>query len=385
MRGLGLLVIGLAAMTWEAAVAQTLPVIVQDGHAVSSPAPAAIADQVAEATCDDAPVTPVHAEAMAATAFSAAPEGANRNEWARDLHLTFTIDSAGHPRDIRGSGAWRGSTSGIGYADDEAKAALAVWRFQPEARSDCQLTVRRSLTPLDQADIGLLAKGYGTSPVGGTGREAVRARLSPDCLSYPPLRIAAFPDLRLGTVRAGGRAWTVAHFDIADDGVVMGVTTLGSSGDAALDAEGRRAAAATVFQAGQVRRGCIVSFGRGGANLPNAPEPEPTGDELQSCPAEVRARYRTGRPIYPAAFRRRGVEGWAIIRYDIASWGEVGNVEVVQAQPADTFGEEARRIVRQGRAAPGFAAGIRCIDRVIFRMSDQEAPTSTDAVAGPSG
>ena len=46
----------------------------------------------------------------------------------------------------------------------------------------------------------------------------------------------------------------------------------------------------------------------------------------------------------------------------------IGNVAVVEAQPAAAFGEEARRLVQSSRAAPGLDAGVRCVVPVHYRM-----------------
>ena len=48
------------------------------------------------------------------------------------------------------------------------------------------------------------------------------------------------------------------------------------------------------------------------------------------------------------------------------------------AQPAAAFGEAARNIVRAGRATPGHVAGIRCTDRVIFRLPQGDEQPNAD-------
>lgn len=370
---LGLCVV--ASLAGGVASAQTPPVVSVPPESRPT-APSAVAEQYGEATCDGETLTALHAESMDSVLLPTASEGADRSVYAQDMELFFTIDADGRPRDIRGPSIRRGSI-GIGYWDDEAKAALAVSRFAGGARGDCRLTVHRSLTLLTDAQPARLARGFGTARASDPVRQTVRARLAPDCLTLPALDVAAYPDLSRGSVRPGGRAWTVVRFKISSDGTTQAVSTLDSTGDADFDAEGRRSVSATRFRPGSSRSGCIVSFGRSGAPQTDAPDPEPTGDILQSCPAEVRARYTPGHLQFPRAFLRRGVEGWAIVRFDIATWGAIGNVEVLQSQPADTFGHQAQRIIQQGRASPGFTPGVRCVDRVIFQMAAEASPTDT--------
>lgn len=49
------------------------------------------------------------------------------------------------------------------------------------------------------------------------------------------------------------------------------------------------------------------------------------------------------------------------MRFDLATWGQVGNVEVIDAQPAAAFGDSGRRTVQTGRAEPSTSHGVRCV------------------------
>ncbi len=68
------------------------------------------------------------------------------------------------------------------------------------------------------------------------------------------------------------------------------------------------------------------------------------------------------------------IEGWALVRFDFATWGQVGNLSVIEAQPASAFAESAGRTVLSGRADPGFTAGVRCVVPVRYRIGDTPAP-----------
>ena len=147
------------------------------------------------------------------------------------------------------------------------------------------------------------------------------------------------------------------------EGRTVDVETLGSSGDTVFDAETRRAVSETVVQGGAPLRGCVANFYRIGERLPAPDLPEREDDQLQNCPAEVRTRFQArGAPeTFPVAFRERGIEGWALVRFDLATWGQVGNVEVIDAQPAAAFGDSGRRTVQAGRAEPSNSHGVRCV------------------------
>ena len=84
--------------------------------------------------------------------------------------------------------------------------------------------------------------------------------------------------------------------------------------------------------------------------------------------------------VSPEVFRRRGIEGWAVIAFDLAPWGAVGNAKVVAAEPAAEFGEAAQRIVFGSATAPSKQGYTNCIVRVRYAMrkQDREAQASID-------
>ena len=71
---------------------------------------------------------------------------------------------------------------------------------------------------------------------------------------------------------------------------------------------------------------------------------------------------------FPAAFRRRGIEGWAVVRFDVAPWGETGDVEVLASEPADAFGKAAARLIASARKAKAGRGDVGCVEKVLFKM-----------------
>lgn len=315
----------------------------------------------ARAMCDGALITPTWREELGPVVLWQAPDAGS------EMSLAFTIDGDGRTRDIRVTQHF------VGADDDAIQASLAAWRFPAQAK-DCRLTVRWRTTRLDEAEPSDLLRYFAVTRTNGPLRDAVARKLGgpgADCdrRDRPP-RLMAFPDFKAGRrPPPGGRTWTVVRWNVDAEGRATDVETLGSSGDADLDAEGRRAVGETLLRPGPALTGCVYNFYRVGETLPAPPFPPEREDPLQKCPDEIGDRFiARPNPDFPEAFRQRAVEGWALVRFDIATWGEVGNVEVVEAQPAAVFGEQARRLVQSGRATPAFDAGVRCVVPVHYRM-----------------
>jgi len=57
-------------------------------------------------------------------------------------------------------------------------------------------------------------------------------------------------------------------------------------------------------------------------------------------------------PDYPMACASRGIEGWALVRFDITATGGVMNAEVVDAEPKGCFERSALRAIRQWKYRP---------------------------------
>ncbi|WP_395944565.1 TonB family protein [Brevundimonas sp.] len=344
---------------------------------------AAIQLPSASATCGDVAVQPLVAEEFAPTAFT-------RGGPVSDGLLDFSIADDGRTLDIR---PVQPSSIPVGVRDNAApQAVLAGWRFPAEAHKDCRLTIRWRTLPLAQAetDTSDLMKLFAVSQTTRPIRQAVALRLGgdgADCGDRWGGRrpsLVSYPDFLTGRRPSpGARTWTIVRWNIDAAGEFTDVETLGSSGDADLDAETRRAISDSSAKPGPARKGCVANYYRWGEPLPAPPLPpeDQRKDPLQNCPAEIGERFKARRDlIYPAAFSQRSIEGWALVRFDIAPWGAIGNVEVIESQPAAAFGDDARRMVQGSTATPAFNAGIRCVVPVRYRMGESLA--DDDAATG---
>lgn len=328
-------------------------------------------DPAVETTCGDIPVQPIYREDLPPSAGDASSRTASVSTFR------FAVAPDGRTLNIRPE------TPASGYAlaarAVEVQASLAAWRFDPEVRADCRLTIRHQPVSVDEAPASLLLRYYGVTRDLGPLRNTVARRLGGpggNCMGPDRPRrraqLTSHPDFRVGKrPPTGGYAWTVLRWNNDAEGRYTDVETLGSSGDALFDAETRRAMSDSRLHPGEPATGCVYNFFRRGESLPAPPVPpkEEREDALQQCPDATASRLSPVRELpYPPAFRARGIEGWALVRFDVASWGQIGNVEVLEAQPAAAFGDGARNLVSQRRATPSFEAAIRCVQPVHYRM-----------------
>ncbi|MBT8340581.1 MAG: energy transducer TonB [Desulfatitalea sp.] len=62
-------------------------------------------------------------------------------------------------------------------------------------------------------------------------------------------------------------------------------------------------------------------------------------------------------PIYPMAAKRRGIEGWVTVRFEVNEKGVVDQVTIIESQPPDTFNDSVTRCMRGWRFQPGTVEG----------------------------
>lgn len=87
-----------------------------------------------------------------------------------------------------------------------------------------------------------------------------------------------------------------------------------------------------------------------------------------NCPAKL--PWTTGPSlVFPSAFLNRRVEGWAIVAFDVAPWGDVGNLRVLASEPAADFGTQAVALLRNGKKASGGQGHTGCVEKVRFAVS----------------
>lgn len=316
--------------------------------------------QVGAITCDGAPVAIVRAPAPAGAVGYGVPGRTQR------VQYRFTIDATGRPLDVAAD-----RTDWVPFGDDLAPA-LAAARFAPAARTGCAVAFTSREQPLALVPppelFALVALAAGTPSA------ALRERIDAmgDCgRPYPTLSVRVFPDYPSLPKLPGAPSWTVTRFDISGAGRPVNIMTVGGIGNAALDRAATDALRRSRFRPG-ARHGCLWPTRIPGETLLAPPAPteaafRPAG---ATCPARLPFdRYPT--LTYPPAWQRRSIEGWAMIGYDVAPWGQIGNVHVLAAEPAAAFGEGALAVIRSATKPAGTTGYVGCVDLVRFRIGDR--------------
>jgi TonB family protein len=283
----------------------------------------------------------------------------------KPVDYRFTIAADGRAIDIQ-----RDGTDYAPFADDLAPS-LAATRFAAGAPRACRVRFVPEQTPLlDAPRADLIA--YSLAPtMGPLPREAQDVIHGANtCLKEPrpqPL-LQAFPDFGKVNGTPGVRDWSMIAYDIDAAGRASAVRVVETTGNAALDTASIAAIRASRY-AGGPRTGCLYPYWHAPVKLVAPPIPDeaavrPAG---ATCPEQ---RVWTTPPVlrFPEPYRRRAIEGWAVLAYDIAPWGEIGNIRVLAAQPSADFGTQAIQVLRAAKVAAAGQGAIGCIDRVRFVM-----------------
>ena len=286
----------------------------------------------------------------------------------RAVTLQFDIDDSGRPVSIQDTFA--------GHHD--LGPSLAATRFAPTARTGCSITFTPNATSLASAEIADLIS-YTVEPISGQLPKQGWARIaqldggSGNCMTRPrpqPL-LRAYPDFARMAGKPGVKEWTLVGYDIDAKGKPIQVRTLRGTGNEALEREAVKAVKNSRFTAG-ARQACRYPYWRSPEDVQAPPMPTPASGQENGCRvAEAWAVPPALR--FPPAYARRRIDGWAILTYDVAPWGAVGNVKVVQAQPSDAFGRQAAQMLVAGKRAASEQGATGCVARVKFLNSAESS------------
>lgn len=288
--------------------------------------------------------------------------------------LRFDVDPDGRPISITREGGQLGPTADL-------VPALAATRFAAGARTNCAVTFTVQVDSFSTAPVADLVAYSLTRMEGGRLPPSAWARIyaAGDCATPPrpaPL-VRAFPDFDKLPATPGVQDWTLITYDINAGGKPVNVRPTMGTGNRALDAAAVKAIRQSRFTAG-ARKACAYPFWRQAGVL--AAPPMPDSDALRSdertCPS---GRDWAVAPAlrFPQAYARRSVEGWAIVRYDVAPWGQIGNASVLAAQPSEDFGKQAVQVIQSARLQSSPTGRSGCVDRIRFAIRP-DAPAADD-------
>lgn len=294
----------------------------------------------------------------------------------RSIAYRFAIDDAGRPHSITREG-----DGFVPFAQDIGPA-LAASRFAAGAkRAACTVRYTPQFDSLARAPIADLA-AYSIFPSGPKLPKAGWDRLGAagNCRDRPrpaPL-LRAFPDFSKVAATPGARDWSLVAFDTDADGRPVNARVAHGTGNGDLDAAAVEAVRASRFTGG-ARTGCLYPYWRAAGRLtaPDKPDEGHMRPADATCPAKIHWATRPN-SSYPPAYRQRAIEGWAILSFDTAPWGEIGNIKVLDAQPSADFGQQAIQTLRSGRVAPSTQGATGCVETVRFKMPDHYGQLAED-------
>ena len=293
--------------------------------------------------------------------------------------LDFSIDASGRPLSIT-----RRASAYAPNADDVVPA-FAATRFAPGAvRHGCVVTYTGDVMPLAAAPMDEVMALFMLP--GNRLSRAVwdRIHAGGDCGDPAPAALLrGYPDFKAMPDQPGYPSWTMIGYDIDRKGRPQHLRTAGGSGSPDLDRAGRSAAARSRFERG-AHGGCMSGYFKSPTILPAPPAPEEADwrPANATCPRE----HQWERPpqlVYPGNYQARSIEGWAMVTFDVAPWGEIGNVHARKAEPTADFGTAAERIVRGAAFKSGGPGYVGCVERVryLIRKPGMAAAGETPPVA----
>jgi TonB family protein len=321
--------------------------------------------------CDGAAVMPERRELPnSAVGFDYA--GARPLTANTSYDIRFAIDADGRAIDI----APDGDAVPNWIDTSDIMPALAAWRFAAGApHGGCRIAFAIHAYPIDQAP-PVAAMRYVSLPHGD--RSADYALFNRDALPgadcndepRPGELVRVWPDFDKIPQPPGTRSFAMIGYDIARNGKPTDVHVVASDGNPDLDRKSLASIRRSRFTGG-ARTGCRYEFHR----IPIAPLPAPPSPDVAALrPADadcegVGAWTHLGLQTFPEAFRKRSIEGWAIVEFDVAPWGETGDFKVLAAQPAEPFGQQAIETIRRSTKAPSKRGYTGCVDKVVFKMT----------------
>lgn len=299
----------------------------------------------------------------------------------KPIEYRFDIAMDGRTASIQ-----RAGSDYVPFADDVGPA-LAATRFAAgAARSGCTVRFVPQQTPLALAAVEDVV-AYSLDPISGPlpweAWNRIYATGSCTREKRPQPLTQVFPDFDRIAATPGVRNWSMAGYDTDAAGRPRNVRIVHGTHNAQLDAAAVKALKASRYTGG-ARSGCLYPYWRAAEKLamPPVPEEEAFRPAGATCPA--RRDWATPPVLrFPEPYRRRSIEGWAIVTYDIAPWGEIGNVRVLAAQPSDDFGKQAIQVMRSAKVAPAGLGAVGCIDRVKFVMGPGDGVQTNEVEAPP--
>ncbi|MEM7702791.1 MAG: energy transducer TonB [Pseudomonadota bacterium] len=283
----------------------------------------------------------------------------------------FALGEEGRALSMVASMGGRGRTFGV-----DLEPALAAARFTPQkAVTQCQVTFTQTITPYDEASLADLITLVIHSRRAPVPKDTWPRFVEGDCFASRARQLERHtPDYRKLPKRPGANNWVMISYNIDEDGAPFGIETVGGNGEPKLEAASKKALSDSRWVDEDPRTGCW-RYDFTAADVipaPEAPDLAQFGEWPDACEADDRWA-KAPKLAYPKHYQRRGIEGWAIFRYDVASWGQIGNIELLDAQPTKELGEAAKRVLSSALYKKTQGGLTGCIEKVVFRLPEKGA------------
>lgn len=213
---------------------------------------------------------------------------------------------------------------------------------------------------------------------------------TPDCKAADRrIKTRAYPDVRASRKTPARPQWVVVRYDVLANGKVKPGGQVRASGDAENLSAIEKALGQRTFHAGEPAAECLTSLAISPATLPVEPgigelsalnkapiKGDGDTDEQKTCPADMRREAMTftyRADYYPAQAKRLGVEGVALLTFDVAPWGQV-RLKSSWSHPLPQFGQAATRMLNQStfKASDRGLSGCRLLVRFVREKDEVE-------------
>lgn len=282
----------------------------------------------------------------------------------------FSVDAQGRVGDLKPQG---GAAVAIFWPGDEQAATIASWRFATGApATGCKVDLAPTYATLAQTAPAklfeiLANEQRATLPI---VRKALAAGTDCEGGAHRRPNVIVYPDVRAFDDKTVDPAWAGVRYDIDASGAVRNVRIAAQHGEPAFADAVAAAAGEGKFFPGAPRTGCFMTFKAMPKATPATKHPTEAGFARagDTCKVAQEALNLPETKYYPPAYGKRRVAGWAMVRFDVAPWGQVGAVEVLASQPSAAFGEAARTMVMGARPAPPPSGYRGCVVPVIYAI-----------------
>ncbi|MEO0440789.1 MAG: TonB family protein [Pseudomonadota bacterium] len=301
----------------------------------------------------------------------------------RFLMLEFDINDLGQAVNIRSEVIpEKGALLAIWLPD--AIPVLATWQFaKNQPREACQLQLALNTNTVADTDMATLIKLRALKLTSDktARRQIARRIISPDatCLKKPRPRflVRNSPDYLALSSNPGAINYVALVHDIDAEGRVINIRNSGNSGHAELNQAAEQSLVSNQYATSRdpARTGCPRYYKMSPKKTVTYAKPEEETAPAETCKGLPEDWIKKPDVEYPKNFLRRSIEGWAEIQFDVAPWGQVGNVSVLRAEPSTTIGDGAKRAIQVARKAASERGYTGCIEMVRFEMKKNEPDT----------